>query len=86
MGVRIPDSRGHPKAWESVSPTLGATQNLGKRIRKMKERTQNVGPKKNLVLHLGQVFAPNARSSLVWLIFRWKALRNKRGLYSASSC
>ena len=24
MGVRIPNSRGHAKAWESVSPTQGA--------------------------------------------------------------
>ena len=65
-GVRIPNSRGHAKVWESVSPTRGATQkrgspypqlegprqSVGNRTRKMKERTQCVHPRKNLVLHL----------------------------------
>ena len=30
VGVRIPNSRGHAKAWESVSPTQGATPKGGK--------------------------------------------------------
>ena len=29
VGVRIPNSRGHTKAWESVSPTQGATPKHG---------------------------------------------------------
>ena len=41
MGVRIPNSRGHAKAWEPVSPTQGATPKHGKE-RKRDERTHIV--------------------------------------------
>ena len=78
VGVRIPNSRGHAKAWKSVSPTRGAMPKRGKE-RQKDERKNAVAaqnPLKNLALHLGWGFAPNAGSSL----------RNKRHLYSASSC
>ena len=41
--VRIPNSRGHTKAWESVSPTQGATQKRGSPYPQLKGPHQSVG-------------------------------------------
>ena len=80
VGVRIPNSRGHTEAWESVSPTRGAMpkrgspyprlegprQSVGKKNKKRKERTQ----------YRRSRLGPNASSSL----------HNKRHLYRNPSC
>ena len=168
LGVRIPNSRGHAKAWESVSPTRGATpkhgsqypqlegprksvkvgipnlwcgtlqlgigtptllcspSSLGYRLPRFgvapqvgdtdshasvaarvgdtdshawawKERRQyRRSPMKEVGAALGPGFCSECRiftsqqttfvSRPVLLIFRWKALRNKQHLYSATLC
>ena len=42
MGVRIPNSRGHGKAWESISPTRGAMPKRGKE--RQKDERKNAVP------------------------------------------
>ena len=42
-GVRIPNSRGQAKAWESVSPTQGATPKHGSPYPQLKEPRKSVG-------------------------------------------
>ena len=43
VGVRIPNSRGHTKAWVSVSPTRGAMPNHGSPYAKLGGARQGVG-------------------------------------------
>ena len=43
MGVRIHNSRGHTKAWESITPTRGATPKRGSLYPQLKGPHQSVG-------------------------------------------
>ena len=43
MGVGIPNSRGHSEAWESVSPTRGATPQRGSPYPQLKGGGGSVG-------------------------------------------
>ena len=43
MGVRIPNSRGHAKVWESVSPTQGAMPKRESLYPPLKGPRQSVG-------------------------------------------
>ena len=43
MGVHIPNSRGHNKVWESVSPTQGATPKCGSPYPQLKGPNRSVG-------------------------------------------
>ena len=54
MVVRIPNSRGQPKAWESVSATQGATPKHEKE--RKKDERKNTAP----------AFAPKIVSNCIW--------------------
>ena len=53
VGLRIPNSRGHTKAWESVSPTQGATPKCGSPYPQLQGPHQGVGKKE--MTHAGQM-------------------------------
>ena len=53
VGVHIPNSRGHTKVWESVSPTQGATPKRGTPYPQLKGPLQGMGKKE--MTHVGQV-------------------------------
>ena len=80
-GLRVPNpnSRGHAteRGLRVPNPNSRGPRNKAwERETRKKERTQyRVRPRKNLAVHLGRGFAPNAGSSL----------RNKRHLYSGPS-
>ena len=61
VGVRIPNSRGHAKAWESVSPTRGATLKRGKENKKDERKNAMCSPQKEFGAALGLGFCSKCK-------------------------
>ena len=61
VGVCIPNSRGHAKAWESVSPTRGATPNRGKENKKDERKNAVHSLQKEFGTALGPGFCSEGR-------------------------